>query len=324
MSGGAAVAPRRDGPRVGRYAVTRLGHGLIVIWVAFTAAFLLLFAIPGDAASGLLRGATGEGTAEFIEDTRARLGLDRPILVQYLDALVGAVRGDFGNSYYYGIPATEVFFENFRYTLVLTATGLTIGLAVGLGLAVAAQLGSGVLRELLVALPPLMVSLPGFWLALMLVQIFAFGLQLIPAIGNTAAAGSTVVASLALAIPGAGSVAQLANVNLDRALGSPYVATLRNWGLSRPRIVTRHALKNASLPVLTSFGTTVGIMLGGTVMTETVFSREGVGRVIVEAVDGKDMPVVLVAVTVSAVVFVLVNLLVDLAYPLIDRRIHVG
>ncbi|WP_395245578.1 ABC transporter permease [Agromyces sp. MMS24-K17] len=304
-----------------RYLAKRLGYGVIVLWGAFTASFFLLYILPGDAAGGLTAGAEGDDIEAILEEQRELLGLNRPVLVQYVDALTRALRGDFGVSIYTRRPATELYFEAFGETLKLAFTGLAIALVLGILLSVVIELIDWKwARELLLSLPPVAVSLPPFWVSIVLLQLFAFQFRLIPPTGNNSLPG-LLVASLALAIPGAGGISQLLTANLRGALTSPYIETVHNWGLSRWGVVLRHALRNSLLPVVTAFGTTVGLMVGGTVLTETVFSRVGVGRVIVEAVDGRDTPVVLICVTVSAGIFVLVNFVVDALYPLIDKRI---
>ncbi|MFF0341715.1 ABC transporter permease [Kribbella sp. NPDC004875] len=305
-----------------RYGVRRLLYGGIVIWGAFTGAFFLLYIVPGDAAGGLTAGADGADVKQLLAEQRELLGLNRPVLVQYWDALTGALTGDFGQSVYQRRPAVQVYFESFPETLKLAFLGLLLAVVLGVTLSVLIELTNWRwARELLISLPPVAVSLPPFLVGLVLLQIFAFQLHLIKAVGDKGF-GGLLVASIALAVAGGGSISQLLTANLRGALTSPYVETARNWGLSRFDIVVRHALKNAALPVITSLGTTVGVMVGGTVLTETVFSRLGVGRLVVDAVNGRDMPLVLVAVTISAVIFVVVNLVVDAVYPLIDKRIR--
>lgn len=318
---GLRAAPRSGGAAFARYLGKRLLYGVIVLWGAFTASFFLLYILPGDAAGGLTFGAEGEDIEALLAEQRQLLGLDRPVLVQYADALWGAVRGDFGDSIYQRRPATELYFDSFGPTLELAVTGLVLAVVIGVGLAVLIELVDWKwARETLLSLPAIAVAVPPFWIGLLLLQLFAFKLGVISSTGNDSFLG-LLVASLGLAIPGAGAIAQLLTANLRGALTSPYIETVRNWGLSRRAVVLRHALRNSLLPVVTSFGTTVGLMFGGTVLTETVFSRLGVGRVIVDAVDGRDTPVVLVCVTVSAAIFVVVNFIVDALYPLIDKRI---
>ena len=305
-----------------RYAVRRLAYAAIVVWGAFTGAFFLLYIVPGDAAGGLTMGASGGDVEQLLAEQRELLGLDRPVLVQYGDALSGAVLGDFGDSLYQRRPAVEVFFEAFPATLQLAFLGLALAVVLGVALSVVIELTDWRwLRELLVSLPPVAVSLPPFLVALVLVQVVAFRLGWIDAFGDQTFLG-LLVASLSIAVAGGGTISQLLTANLRGALTSPYVETARSWGLSRFDVVVRHALRNASLPVITALGTLIGVMVGGTVLTETVFSRPGIGRLVVDSVNGRDMPVVLVAVTVSALIFVTVNFVVDLVYPVVDKRIR--
>jgi peptide/nickel transport system permease protein len=300
------------------YTLRRLGYGAIVILGAFTGGFLLLYILPGSAAAA----AAGEGaTIAAIEQRKADLGLDRPAIVQYIDALSRALRGDFGVSLLTGRPATETYFDALPHTLALTFTGLAVAVLLGVTFAVAVELAPWPqLREGLLSLPAIVVSLPPFLLGLWLLHIFSFKLHWVPATG-TQGAGSLIIAAVAIGLGGAGHIAQLLSANFRRVMSSPYVETLRNWGLSERDVVLRHALKNASLPVLTALGTTVGFMLGGAVITETVFSRSGIGRIVIAAVDGRDIPVVLMAVIISAAIFVVINFLVDILYPIIDKRI---
>ncbi|GAB2455799.1 ABC transporter permease [Xylanimonas ulmi] len=305
-----------------RYVFERLGYAAIVVWGAFTGAFFLLYIVPGDAAGGLTMGASGGDVEKLLAEQRQLLGLDRPVLVQYWDALSGAVNGDFGDSIYQRRPAVDVFFEAFPATLQLAFLGLALAVVLGVTLSVVIELTSWRwLRETLVSLPPVAVSLPPFVVALLLVQVVAFKLGWIDAFGDKTLLG-LLVASLSIAVAGGGTVAQLLTANLRGALSSPYIESARNWGLSRFDVVVRHALRNAALPVITALGTLIGVMVGGTVLTETVFSRVGVGRLIVDSVNGRDMPVVLIAVTVSALIFVTVNFVVDLIYPVVDKRIR--
>ncbi|TCJ95639.1 ABC transporter permease [Nocardia alba] len=305
-----------------RYALRRLLYAVVVVWGAFTGAFFLLYIVPGDAAGGLTMGASGGDIEKMLAEQRELLGLNRPLYVQYFDALTSALRGDFGESIYQRRPATEIFFESFGKTLELALLGLVLAVLLGVTFSVLIELIDWKwARELLISLPPVAVSLPPFIVALVAVQIFAFQLHWIKAFGDKTTLG-LVVAALSIAIAGGGQISQLLTVNLRAALTSPYIETARNWGLSRFDLVVRHALRASALPVVTALGTTVGVMVGGTVLTETVFSRLGVGRLIVDAVDGRDMPIVLIAVTASALIFVTVNLVVDLIYPVIDKRIR--
>ncbi|WP_342776983.1 ABC transporter permease [Miniimonas arenae] len=208
-------------------------------------------------------------------------------------------------------------------TIQLAAVALVLGVALGALLAVATVLPRAAwLRQLVSTLPPVGVALPTFWVGLILLQVFSFRLGLFPAMGDDGVA-SLVLPAVTLAVPAAAGLSQVLSRSLREALGEPYVETARAKGASRLRVQLGHALRNAALPAFTMLGLTVGGLLGGTVVTETVFSRAGLGRLAVTAVNSQDIPVVQAIVVVSALVFVTVTLVVDLVYPLIDPRIAV-
>lgn len=304
------------------YMSKRVLYGVLVLFLAFTGSFFLLYVIPGDAAGALAFGGDGGTDQAALDQQRELLGLDRPILVQYFDALVRALQGDFGSSLIHKQSASEVYFSAFGLTIQLASVGLVLALIIGFGLGLLTTLARFTwLREALTSIPPLAASLPAFLTALLLLQFFAFTITVIEPFNDQSFLG-LFVASLCIAIPGGAAIAQLLSINMEQTLKSPYVETLVNWGLTRREIVFRHGIKNAVLPVMTAFGTIVGAIFAGTVLTETVFSRNGVGRLIVDAVKGKDTPMVLIAVTASAAVFVIVSLVVDALYPIIDKRIE--
>ncbi|MEH1013103.1 ABC transporter permease [Micromonospora sp. CPCC 206060] len=306
------------------YAVRRLGHALLVLWATFTATFFLLYVLPGDAALSKA-GVGGDGAtlspAELVR-VRADLGLDQPVVGQYATALLHALRGDFGTSTQTGAPALSMYVEAIPETLKLAGSALLLGLVAGTGWALlAAWTRWRFLRQALLALPAVGVSIPTFWIGLLLIQVVSFRWQLLPAIGNDGVR-SLVLPALVLAVPTAAMSAQILSRSLEATLHAPYIETARARGASRSRVLLRHALRNSVLPVVTALGMTAGHLIGGSVIMETVFSRSGVGAITVRAVNFQDTPVVLVAVVFAAVVFVGVNLLVDLLYPVIDPRIQ--
>lgn len=310
---------------MGRYVLRRAGQGLFVLWAAFTISFFVLYLLPSDPAALM---ASGGGEADqvdpaLLDDLRAQYGLDRPVLVQYLDALWHALRLDFGASYTSGAPAGELVLQALPETLKLTGAALALAVVAGTGLAVASTFPRARwVRHLLSSLPPLGVALPTFWVGLLLLQWFSFQNPVFPAIGNEGAI-SLVLPAVTLALPAAASLAQVLGRSLRAALAEPYVETARAKGASRRRVHLAHALRNAAIPALTVLGVTVGGLLGGAVVTETVFSRVGLGRLTVMSVDTQDIPVVQAVVVLSALVFVVVTLVVDLVYPLLDPRIDV-
>jgi len=307
-----------------RYLAKRLLQGLFVLWAAYTLSFLILYLLPGDAAAIQAGGAENGGVdPALVERLRAEYGLDRPLWEQYTTALARALTLDFGTSTQSGTAATAAVSAVLPQTFALAATALPLAVVVGVALAIASTFARWRwLRQALSALPPLGVSVPSFWIGLLLLQFFSFRLRLFPSMGNEGWA-SLVLPSVALAIPTGAFLAQILSRSLRQTLEQPYIELARAKGAGSARVHFGHALQNAVIPALTLAGVLVGQLLAGTVVTETVFSRVGVGRLVVTAVNSRDIPVVQTVVVFAALVFVLTSLVVDLLYPLIDRRISV-
>jgi len=304
------------------YLTRRLGQAILVLWAAYTVSFLVLYALPGDAVDTRLGADPGSDISpEQIAALKSDYGLDRPLLVQYLTQLGRALGGDLGRSFDNGRPVTSLIAEGLPATLAIAGAALLLSIVVGGGLALAA---AGTrhprLSRFLLNLPPLGVAVPGFWVGLLLLQQFSFRLPVFPALGNDGLR-SIVLPAITLALPTAAMIAQLLAKSLNQSLAEPYADTARAKGASRNRVLLRHALRNAVLPALTVAGLLTGQLLSGSVVVETVFSRTGLGRLTATAVSAQDTAVVQGLVIFGALVFVLVNLLVDLLYPVLDRRI---
>jgi peptide/nickel transport system permease protein len=308
---------------MGRYLARRLAAAGAVLWAAYTLAFAILYLLPGDPAEILANGGGDGNTVDpaALAKLRASYGLDKPIAVQYWDKLWAALHGDLGTSVANGQPVTTVIRDAAPASLTLTFSALALAILGGSALALIATYprGSGV-RQLLLSLPSVAVSAPTFWVGLILVQIVSFQWRLLPAIGNEGWK-SLVLPVITLALPISAVIAQVLAKSLRTELDSPYVEIARSKGVSRQRIHLRHVLRNAAIPTLTLVGVLTGELLASTVVVETVFSRVGLGRVTAAAVQRQDIPVVLGVVLFSALVFVVVNLIVDLIYPLLDPRI---
>lgn len=306
----------------GRYIARRIGQGLVVLWAAYTISFLILYLLPGDAATLFAGGGDQEAIdPELVAQLRSDLGLDRPLYEQYLVALGKALTGDFGVSTQTGRPASDLLLESLPPTLALTAFAFVLSVVFGVVLALSASLARAQwLRNLLSSLPPLGVSIPVFWIGLLLLQAFSFRLRLFPSMGNEGFE-SLVLPAITIAIPSGAFIAQLLSRSLRSTLAQPYVEIVRAKGASERRVQLGHAFRNAAIPSLTMVGVLIGGLLSGAVVTETVFSRLGIGRLVVTAVNNRDVPVVQTVVVFAALVFVVANLIVDLVYPLIDRRI---
>ncbi len=297
-----------------------------MLWAAYTVSFFVLEFLPGDPVSAMAGGGLTSSPVDPAElaALRAEYGFDKPIVVQYFDYLGRALVGDFGDSVATGRSVTGTIAAALPPTLQLTAAALVLAVLFGGGLAVAATYTSRRwLRHVLLSLPPLAISIPSFWAGLMLVQLLSFRIRLFPAFGNAGLAG-LVLPAITLAIPTGALIAQVLAKSLLSTLDAPFVQTARAKGASRIRVHLRHALRSASLPALTIVGLLVGQLVASAVVIETVFSRNGLGRVMAGAVSVQDIPLVQGVVVFGAFVFVVVNLIVDLIYPVLDPRIVVA
>jgi peptide/nickel transport system permease protein len=303
---------------VTRRVVERLLSSLGVIFGAVTLVFLILNWLPGDPAE-LIAG--DEASVETIQRVREQLGTDRPLARQYAEYLGALVHGDLGKSYVSREPVARRLAAQFPSTAVLTLAGCAVAvlLGVGLGVVSARRAGSWV-DQTIQALALWLHSMPGFWLGILLILVFSVTLGWLPVIGNTPAALVLPVAALGLVV--SVPIMRMVRDGMLEGLHEPFVTTLRAKGLGEGRIFYVHVLRNALIPTVTLLGVVIGELLSGAVIIETLFARQGLGRITVEAITQKDIPVVQGAILVASITFVLVNLLVDLSYTLIDPRVR--
>jgi len=307
-----------------RYVLGRIGQAALVLWAAYTATFAILYLLPSDPVA-LQLGANNievdSLTPEQREAAAARLGLDRPVWEQYLVMLGNALRGDFGVSFAKQVPVSDLLAQRLPGTVTLSVVAVALALVLGVAIAFTATLvPRGAVASLLRRLPAVGVSVPNFWIALLLIQIFAFILGWLPSMGDQGWQ-SYVLPAITMAIPTSAVLAQVLIRSFDDTLDEPYIATARAKGLTRYDVQVRHAFRNAALPTLTILGLLVGSTVTGSIVVETVFSRNGIGRLAQESVLQQDIPVVQAIVVLAAAAFVVVNLIVDLLYPLLDPRI---
>ncbi|WP_175654029.1 ABC transporter permease [Pseudomonas sp. Marseille-P9899] len=307
-----------------RYLLGRIAQAALVLWGAYTITYFILYLLPGDPLSIMLSASGMEIDAlspEQLAKARAYYGLDQGLLERYVSLLLGVLQGDLGQSLTLSRPVTEILAERLPQTLALAGLAILLSLVGGIGLAyLAAYVRWQPLKIALARLPALGFSVPVFWMGLLLIQVFAFGLGWFPATGSLGFE-SLVLPAVTLAIPSAAVYAQVLQRGFQDIWREPYITTAFAKGLSRSQVQARHGFRNAALPLLTLIGLQVGNTVSGAVLVETIFARNGVGRLVQEAVLRQDIPLVLGVVTVSAAAFVLVNLLVDLLYPILDPRI---
>jgi len=299
--------------RLWQSALTLVGVSLLV--------FVILRVIPGDPAKMLLP----EGAPQSaIEELNRELGLREPIWIQYGLFVRSVVRGDFGQSFQYRAPALRVVVERVPATiqLALTAMVLTVLVGVSIGVLAAVRRGTGYDYAGTV-LAVLGQSLPNFWLGIMLVLLFGVTLRWLPTSGFQGWQ-YLVLPSITLAAFPTALVARLTRSSLLEILSQEYIRTGRAKGLAEPAVILRHALRNATIPLLTLLGLQIGTLLGGAVITESIFAWPGMGKLVVDAIFFRDFPVVQTVLILSATLFVAINLLVDVLYTVLDPRIRYG
>ncbi len=306
---------------MGRYLTVRFGQALIVLWAAFTLSFVLLQALPGDAILIKFQNPDLGLSADQIAQLRLSYGADTPVLTQYVHAVVSLLHGDFGLSVQTGVPVSDLLIENLPSTLLLALLGLIVATILAFVLAALSFLSpfSG-LRAALQSLPSLFISVPTFWLGIVLIQIFSFQLGWIPVI-NPGPWQGLILPTLTLALPISAPLAQILMRSIDQVQTQPFVAVARAKGASRAGVLWRHVLGNALLPTLTVAGLLLGELIAGALITETVFGRSGLGQLTQEAVNTQDSSVLQAIVVISASAFVVINLAIDLLYPLLDPRL---
>lgn len=301
-----------------RFVLRRVGQAVIVVLAAYTLTFAAFYLLPADPVR-IMIGPENAVDEARVAELRASLGLDRPAVVRYLDGLLRAVRGDFGRSFQTGRGVGATIADAAPRTLALAGAALLVAVPLGFLVAwLAAHTGRPWLRRLLGGLPGLSLSMPTFWLGLVLLQVFSFGLRLFPARGD--GLDGLVLPAVTLAVPASAFVAQVLSVRLLAEMRLPYVDTARAKGASRARVVSVHALRNAAMPALTMVALLVGWLLSGSVVVETVFARNGLGRLVESAVTTRDLPVLQGLVVVTTALVTLVALAVDLLHPLVDPR----
>ncbi len=300
--------------------IRRFVTTLVVLWGMITVVFLLLRVLPGDPAETILAGSGASPAA--IAQTRQQLGLDDPLPMQYGHYLLNILRGDLGRSLFSNRPVALTIAEQVPATLQLAAAALLVAVVVGLSLGILAALRAGTwIDQAALGAAVLGASVPVFWSGLLLIWVFSVGFNWLPATG----AGSwrhLVMPAAVLGLVGAGPIARLVRASLLDVLRADYITVARAKGLSESAVVGRHALRNALIPTLTLIGLQAGFLLGGAVVTEAVFARPGLGQLVVSAILWKDLPVIQGVVLLIAAIYVVVNLLVDLAALALDPRLR--
>ena len=301
------------------YVIRRLWQSALTLVGVSVLVFVILRVVPGDPAKMLLPDGAPQSA---VDELNRQLGLHEPLYVQYGLFLQSVFRGDFGQSFQYRAPALRVVVERLAATvqLALAALLITVGVGVSLGIVAAVRRGTGYDYASTV-LAVLGQSLPNFWLGIMLILLFGVALRWLPTSGFESWRHLILPAVTLAAFPMA-LVARLTRSSMLEILGRDFIRTGRAKGLAERAVILRHALRNAAVPLLTVLGLQIGTLLGGAVITESVFAWPGMGKLVVDAIFFRDFPVVQTVLILSATIFVVINLLVDLLYTVIDPRIR--
>jgi len=301
------------------YVARRVLAGVPTLWGVATVVFFMARLLPGDPArviAGVL------ASPEDVERIRKQMGLDQPLWVQYLDFMGSLLHLDLGTSAHTNAPVVEEIGSRLPYTIELALVALAIAITAGILAGIVAAIRRNTWLDLVISgLSVFGVSMPVYWLGLMMIILFAIDLHLFPAAGADEPA-SIVMPALTLALFSVGLIARMTRSSMLEVLGQDYVRTARAKGAPFRVVVFRHALRNALLPIMTVIGLQFGALLGGAVVTETVFAWPGVGRLLVDSIFFRDYPVVQGLVLMFGTTFVVINLLVDLTYAYVDPRIH--
>lgn len=301
-----------------KYVIRRLLLLMPVILGVTFLVFTIMYFTPGDAASTMLGESATDGQ---IEALREEMGLKDPFIVQYVRFLSNALKMDFGRSYGTKRPVIDEIFATFPNTLKLTVASMTIAVVLGIPAGIISATKQYSLIDSITMIAALIgVSMPVFWLGLMLIMVFSLKLGLLPPDGAETFK-HLILPAFSLGVGSTAIIARMTRSSMLEVIRQDYIRTARSKGVSERKVINRHALKNALIPIVTVVGLQFGNLLGGAVLTESVFSWPGIGRLMVDAIKQKDTPMVLASVIFISVTFSFVNLIVDLIYAAIDPRI---
>jgi len=297
----------------------RLRDGLLVLWAAASLTFLAVNNSGGDTALAILGGPDALPTPELLAQVRAEYGLDQPLLVQYGRYLARLAQGNLGESYRLRIPVTQAIAEQLGATLALALSAALLAVGIALASALLTANRGRRVRSLVSGAELVLSSAPSFVIGTLLLLVFAFQFHLLPPSGSSGWQ-SLVLPTLALALPVAAVLAQVLRHSLESVLEQPFITQARARGMTDAGVRLRHALRHALVPLVTLAGFVFASLLGGAVVVELLFGRQGIGRLMLDATANKDVPLVLGVTLLAAAIYVLVNLLVDVLNQRIDPR----
>ncbi|MBX3078208.1 MAG: ABC transporter permease [Salinibacterium sp.] len=303
------------------YTIRRVLLAVFVLWGVVTVVFIIVRMVPADPAL-LIAGM--DATPDQVQALREQMGLDKPVFVQYLSYIVGAITGNFGESYTQHVPAMQLVAQVLPNTALLAVLACALAFAISFPLGLLAALRVNRLTDRAVTTMSLFTqSLPGFWVGVVLMLVFSQALRWLPSAGLNSP-DALILPVVTVALPFIAILTRMTRSGLLEVVGEGYITTARAKGLSERVVIFTHATRNAMIPVITVVGLEFGTLLGGAVITETVFSFPGVGRLMVTSILARDYNLVQACVVIIAAAFVIVNLIVDLLYGYLDPRVRLA
>ena len=302
-----------------KYIFQKTGFTILVLLGAATCAFFLVNAIPGDTATAL---AGPQATLEDVENLRRSLNLDAPLLKRYFSYMTNLLQGDLGYAYRNNRPVLEVVLAAWPATFELAMFSMLIAVLLGVPLGIYAAINRGAIGDTLSMIVAFLgVSMPSFWLGLLLIIAFSVKLPWLPFYGR-GDFSSLILPGLTLGLGVGANIARLTRASMLEILGQDYIRTALGKGVTKSRVICVHALSNAAIPIVTIIGLQFGVLLGGQVVTEMIFSWPGIGRMIINALTTRDLQIIQGGILVLAFTFALINLITDLIYAFLDPRIR--
>lgn len=313
-----------------KYILKRIGQAVVVLLIVTVISFMLVHIMPGDAA--ILYLGADASDRELLARTRAEMNLDKPIIVQWILWVADAAKGNFGNSFSYHVPVTELIGDRIGITFTLGLVSLIISVVTGITLGiVAATHRNGFWDNLINILANIGISAPSFWISILMMYVFALGLGWLPVQGYVDpkadfgdALRHMVLPCFVMALPSIATLTRQTRASMLDCLHEDYVRTARSKGLKNHVILFKHVLKNALIPVLTVLGMSLASLFGGSVLVEQVFNIPGMGQLVTSAVLNRDIPIIQAFVVIISLVIILSSLIVDIAYGIVDPRIRIG
>lgn len=294
---------------------------ILVIYGAVTLVFILVYLLPGDPVNSML---DASATAEEREILRQQLGLNKPVYVQYFDYVLSVLKGDLGKSNVNNVPVITKILQNVPATFTLALSSMVLAIFLGIFFGVLCAVYRNTWGDMLVRITSMLnISMPSFWFGILFLLFFSIKLGWFPAMGSKGIK-TLVLPVLTLGLTSSASILRLVRNSMLEIINETFITTLHAKGLPERLVLYRHALRNALIPAVTVIGMQISGMLGGAVIIETVFARQGLGRVLSDAILARDIPMIQGIVLFTSVVIVSVNFLVDISYALIDPRVRIS